>query len=843
MRLSFRLSLLLTAAIANTPFALAQDEEARQDTIFVTATPIRDSQAAAIEAKRQADNVVEVIAADTIGRFPDQTLAQALTRVPGLAVEGDQGEARFVNFRGGRFRYTTISFDGVDVLGADNGRIPRFDSIPAVITSSVEASKAVTPDTPGAPVLGHININTYSPFDKDGFGLSASAAVGETTLNDAYRSRYALRTSWSGDQFGVLAFGTLDSRDRIVDNREFGLVPGGIESLDFRQYRGARENYSYGAKAEYRPDEGPVDRLFGTSIFYEFIDDEERNQYVFDFLNFSGDATALTSGSTGSTLALPTRLLEHGRYETSTFTNTIGADLELGEWFVTPRLNYTETNNFSSIPLVQSLGFSPFLGAYDLTNIEDPLLTLTSLSTGSAADIDNSYNLDLFINVFYNTDTSSTKGLVDFERDLTAFDRETVLKTGFAYDVREAEGGNITAVTMGGLPINPSDYATSTPWNSDFTNSIGGVYYDNVAMGDALIAGYMAADPDFEIYPEFDPEQAFSIEENIFSAYAMATTDLNWGNLVYGLRLEHTDFSTEGSQIIDGVTSPIDASNDYTNILPSVHANFDLSENLKLRLSATSGISRPSYPEVRAAQSVDAVNRTISGGNPDLSAEESYGLDASLEWYFDTASILSVSAFYRSIDNVIYPGSTMVDGSRYAPGLFAAGEMVEYNSFFNGEDGKLSGVEFNYIGSFDDFLPMDGFGATGNVSFLDSEFYAPSLGVTAPIPGTSDLIYNASVFYENYGVSARISYQWRDAWLSTTESGPELNQYWDETERLDAKIQYQLPWELGGANTVIFAEANNLTDYNDRRYIETPARIDQIEGYGKSFMFGLSVDY
>ena len=274
-----------------------------------------------------------------------------------------------------------------------------------------------------------------------------------------------------------------------------------------------------------------------------------------------------------------------------------------------------------------------------------------------------------------------------------------------------------------------------------------------------------------------------------------------------------------------------------------MHANFDLSDDLKLRLSATTGLSRPSYPEVRASQSVDAVNETVSGGNPDLDAETSIGVDASLEWYFDTASILSVSAFYRSIDNVIYPGATMVDGSNFAPGLFAPGQMVAYNTFLNGDDGKLSGIEFNYIGSFDEYLPLDGFGATANVTFLDSEFTAPSLGITAPIPGTSDLIYNTSVFYENYGVSARISYQWRDAWLSTTESGPLLNQYWDETERLDAKVQYQLPWDFGGATTVVFAEANNLTDYNDRRYIESPATIDQIEGYGKSFMFGLSVDY
>ena len=117
--------LFFGASILVLPVAQAQDgaeEEARQDTIVVTATPIRDSQAAAIAAKRIADNVVDVLAADTIGRFPDQNLADSLGRVPGLAIERDQGQARFINFRGAPFRYTKIAFDGIDVLGAEDGR-------------------------------------------------------------------------------------------------------------------------------------------------------------------------------------------------------------------------------------------------------------------------------------------------------------------------------------------------------------------------------------------------------------------------------------------------------------------------------------------------------------------------------------------------------------------------------------------------------------------------------------------------------------------------------------------------------------------------------------------------
>ena len=848
---SIKAALLVGAAsIAVSPaFAEAGDAqidaEARQEVILVTASPIRDSQQAAIEAKRNADNVVDIIAADTIGRFPDQTLAAALTRVPGLAVEGDQGEARFVNFRGGRFRYTTISFDGIDVLGAENGRIPRFDSIPAVITSSVEANKAVTPDLPGAPILGHININTFSPFETEGFGLSATVGAGTRDLNDAETQRYALRASWSNDRFGVLAFGTLDKRDRNVDNREFAPVDttgngtlDSLESLDYRQYGGYRENNSYGAKAEYRPAEGPLDRLFASSIYYGFADEEERNQLVFDF-----DPVPLKSAGRIDGISV-TRLLEQGRYETSTFTNTIGADFEVGEWLVEPRLNYTETENYMRLPLVQTVNFTPISANYDIRDLDDPVLTPFALGTSTPVDVNTlSPNLSLLINIFNKLETDSTKGIIDVERDFG----NTKFEAGLSYDQREATGNNAQVVTVG-LPVNVNDYATDTLWDAEFTNTIGGVYYRNEALRDATFNALLAADPTYSPMPEFTPEDAIGIEEDILAGYAMGTTEFGRANLVYGVRVERTDFSTSGNQVIDGVATDIDASNDYTNVLPSLHLNVDLAEDWKLRLSATTGISRPTYTEARASQSVDPTNRTISGGNPDLEAEESLGFDASLEWYFDTASILSAGVFHRRIDNVIYPGGATVDGSDFAPGVFAAGEQVPYNTFLNGEDGRLTGVEFNLIYSAADFLPgpFDGFGASGNLTILDSEFFAPEIGangINAPIPGTSDLIYNASVFYEKYGVSARLSYQWRDAWLSTTESGPNLNQYWDETERLDAKIQYTLPFEYGGARTVIFAEANNLTDARDRRYIETDATPDQVEAFGRAYMFGVSVDF
>ena len=111
---------VLTAVPA---FAANADEDAVIEEVVVTAKSIKASQMAAIEAKRMTDNVADIISADAIGRFPDQNLADALGRVPGVSIERDQGQARYISFRGAPKRYTTTAFNGIEIPGVENGRI------------------------------------------------------------------------------------------------------------------------------------------------------------------------------------------------------------------------------------------------------------------------------------------------------------------------------------------------------------------------------------------------------------------------------------------------------------------------------------------------------------------------------------------------------------------------------------------------------------------------------------------------------------------------------------------------------------------------------------------------
>lgn len=850
------LNILLAGTMLATPAVFAQDAgnsgdaEARQETIVVTGTPIRDSQLAAIEAKRAADNVVDILAADTIGRFPDQNLADSLGRVPGLAIERDQGQARYINFRGAPFRYTKIAFDGVDVLGAEDGRIPRFDAFPSVITSQIEVNKAITADMPGESTVGFVNIETFKPFDREGFSFAAEAGYGQQELGEVDIHKYNGRLSYSSEQFGVLVFGSHNLRGRITDNREYEYVDtdgdgldDAVSNLDFRSYRGEREDNAYGGRIEFRPTSDSA--IFFSSLFSEFIDREERNQFEFDFVD-PADTDLPNPVPLGSEayvpLALVSRLLEDGLYENSTFTNTLGYDGAIAGWDLEARLNYTETENDTFLPIPFSLGGT--VGAQvDVTDIRNPVVVPTQpFQPDTSADVNTlDYGFSFGLIFGGGTDTEATKLKLDLVRDLDLAGMPTQVKFGGQIDTREATGGSTLSqdfAAFAGIDINA--FATDQLWDSDFNNSIGG---RNFQQG-ALRAAWQANIGGFDT--SFDPDSQTSIEEDVIALYAMATTDLAWGNLVYGLRVEQTDFSSAGTLLNgDGTTTEVDADNDFTNWLPSVHANIDLRDDLKLRLSGSTGISRPTYSEIRASQSVDPITLEVSGGNPFLDPEESIGVDASLEWYFAPASLLSVGAYYRSIDNVIYPGSSIVDGSIYAPGLIAPGTDTQFNSFFNGEDGELSGFEVNFIGSAEDLLPepFDGLGFSGNLTLVDSSFTAPTLGNrTFDLPGTSDTVYNASLFYEKFGVSARINYQYRDAWLSTTENDS-LTEFWDETERVDASIRYTLPQQVYGTNVTFALNGNNLTDERDVRFINTPATPNQVEGFGRRWVASIRVDY
>src|SRR5690606_24070611 len=135
--------------------------------------------------------------------------------------------------------------------------------------------------------------------------------------------------------------------------------------------------------------------------------------------------------------------------------------------------------------------------------------------------------------------------------------------------------------------------------------------------------------------------------------------------LVGGVRVERTEVTTEGLANVGGQLTDLSLSTERTQVFPSLHYTYDYSDDLKLRLAFISGAARPSLEDMRATVSVNDTTQIITGGNPFLKPETAYGIDASVEWYFAPASLLSVSAYHREVKDVLFSSSKIVGDASY----------------------------------------------------------------------------------------------------------------------------------------------------------------------------------
>src|SRR5690606_41974312 len=150
--------------------------------------------------------------ADSVGELPDFNAAEAIQRLPGLAVELDQGEGRYPIIRGIDSNLNNVTIDG-NIVGAPEaeGRRVALDVVPSDLISVVEVVKAVTPDLDGNAVGGNINIVTRSAFDspEPSAFLSAAAVLHEKSGNVPYGASAGWgSTLGSDDQFGLVVAGS-----------------------------------------------------------------------------------------------------------------------------------------------------------------------------------------------------------------------------------------------------------------------------------------------------------------------------------------------------------------------------------------------------------------------------------------------------------------------------------------------------------------------------------------------------------------------------------------------------------------------------------------------------------
>lgn len=120
-----------------------------------------------LDAKRFADTVSETISADDLGALPDVSMADALTRLPGISAVRTGGQAAEINIRGmsGGFVFSTLN--GREQVSTSGKRNIEFDQYPSELISSAAVYKSPKASLIEGGVAGTVELKTASPLRND----------------------------------------------------------------------------------------------------------------------------------------------------------------------------------------------------------------------------------------------------------------------------------------------------------------------------------------------------------------------------------------------------------------------------------------------------------------------------------------------------------------------------------------------------------------------------------------------------------------------------------------------------------------------------------------------------
>jgi len=659
-----RAAMLVTTSVAALSVATAafaaETQLAASDSIeeiVVTGRPLADSTAAALLVQRSSASLVSVLSADAVGNLPDQNLAFAVGRLPGVGIERDQGQARYVNLRGAPTYWTTLSFDGLSVV-SPQGRASRFDNIPSAIASQITVEKAILPSMPGGSVAGNVDIRTRRAFDHEGQHISGKVAGGYVKLGGGMEYDTSLvYSNVFGDKLGIVAQGSFYSREMATDNWETDpYLSNTVEpneryarEHENKHYRLTRQNISGSTRIDYRWDES--NEIFASTIYTLYHDDELRDNFIVRLdqgTNAAGtsytSAGYITPGDPKLGTVYGARLnarIDYRDTKEKMSTSTLGGAHVVGDWDLSWRLNYTYTDDGRNTPVTaafqspSAFNLRPtvdydfrdtgrnFLTYYrtggvtaartkgaQVTNIEDFQFPLTSIGALYGGDI-----------------TIANTAKMDIDRTAELLGRETKFEFGgmYTHRIKKSREKSWSQSAFTTVPT----WATFADSGLNYLGSQNLAYtfrYTDKDFTTNFVKGLISAGT---ATPQNTSANYYKVGEQIMAGYLMGTTTFDWGNVVYGVRVENIENKGQAyvafpaSGTTPAQTRLVEVGSSDTLFYPSVHLNWDIAQDMKARVGLTSSASRPDYDDLRPNYTISDTNQTISGGNPMAKPETS----------------------------------------------------------------------------------------------------------------------------------------------------------------------------------------------------------------------------
>ncbi len=131
----------------------------------ITVTGIRASLDAAIAVKRESNDIVEAISAEDIGKLPDPSIAESLTRLPGVTAQRSDGRTSYISIRGFGPDFNGTLMNGREQVSTGDNRGIQFDQYPAELIHQVVVYKTPEASLVGQGLAGTIDMQTTRPLE------------------------------------------------------------------------------------------------------------------------------------------------------------------------------------------------------------------------------------------------------------------------------------------------------------------------------------------------------------------------------------------------------------------------------------------------------------------------------------------------------------------------------------------------------------------------------------------------------------------------------------------------------------------------------------------------------
>ncbi len=809
--------------------------------VFVTG--LRASLAKAQDLKRTADQVVDSVVSDEIGKMPDANVAEALQRITGVQISRSRGEGDRVQVRG--LGQTQTLLNGRSIFTAGKERGVSLQDIPAELLAGADVYKTQTAEQIEGGIGALINLRMRRPFD---FAGKKVAGTLKLTYADYVKEKnpegsVLLSNRWKTEagEFGALLSVSRQQRDYRADTQELGapaaladgsgiFAPSGV----WHAYEtGARERTGVNASFQWRPSRDVEVYFDGAATK---LDTKTNTHGIYMspyFANYSSetnsgnlwpkdpvtakDGTLVKGTFWGNSLSTSSFIADT---QTNTQSMALGGRLNAGDWRITSELGLTKSD-YNRLYHEVRLGAygSEANFTYDLTT-KIPSAFPTYKEQVLVNPSQYFANQTLYFGQQNDSDEHALRADAERGIDNSLF---TKVKFGFRMTDRSATSTEINTVDgiynssatspIGGLVSGLASQVGPTPFNNLLQKEGAGTYPTQwlvVTNLDYLRNPQAVRSTLGLTVPKFDAGQTFDYSEKSNALYGMLDFETALmgkpvtGNV--GLRYIQTKSDRKWQELANGTYSNKRSETTDSNLLPSLNVKWELSDKLLARFAASKVISQPNFDQLTPSLSLNVNDRTGYRGNPALAPLTAKQFDVTLEYYMNPSDYVFGAAFHKKVDGFIQTTASQVVYS---------GNTYTISTPSNGENGTIKGLEVGYQAFFKN-LPgvLKGLGTQANFTYVDSAAPGPLKGQQTQLIGLSKRSFNVMAIYDWQDFAFRLAYNYRGKYLGgTTNYYPNKGQsiaqtptYVDGYGMVDAYMSYALT-----KNFKLAIDANNLT--------------------------------